>query len=88
MRILCLLRLLDDPEAVKEIERYKWIESERLGVDIGEKRAVMEWIAAYGCHWLKAHKKDIYQVMLEDLCREEDMPARDLPEFDLAEKSQ
>jgi len=71
MRILCLLRLLDDPQAVKEIERYKWIESERLGRNIGEKRATIEWIVAYGCNWLKTHKYDKYQFMLEDLCREE-----------------
>lgn len=71
MRILCLLRLLEDPRVTEEIERYKWLESERLGRDIGEKQAALEWISAYGCNWLKAHKRDKYQAMLEEMCREE-----------------
>ncbi len=72
MRILCLVRLLEDPQVVEEIERYKWLESERRGFNIGEKAATIEWIRAYGCHWLKAHKRDKYQAMLEELCKEED----------------
>ncbi len=80
MRILCLLRLLDDPRAIKEIERYKWIESERLGMDVGEKRATMEWISAYGCYWLMTHKRDKYQAMLEDLCEEEKESERNAPQ--------
>jgi hypothetical protein len=71
MRILCLARLLDDFRVIEEIERYKWIESERLGRDIGEKQASLEWIRSYGCHWLKIHKRDKYQAMLEELCRQE-----------------
>ena len=63
--------LLEDPLVREEIERYKWIESERLGTDIGEKRATLEWIRAYGCYWLKAHRRDKYQAMLEELCEEE-----------------
>ncbi|MCX5714937.1 MAG: hypothetical protein NT033_09120 [Candidatus Omnitrophica bacterium] len=80
MRILCLLRVLEDPRAIKEIEHYKWIESERLGMDIGEKRATIEWISAFGCHWLMTHKRDKYQAMLEDLCEEEKRAARQAPQ--------
>jgi hypothetical protein len=71
VRIFCLSRLLEDPRAIKEIEHYKWIESERLGMDIGEKRAVMEWISHYGCYWLMTHRRDKYQAMLEEMCQEE-----------------
>lgn len=32
---------------VYEILIYKWIESEKLGYDIGQKRAGIEWIQKY-----------------------------------------
>jgi hypothetical protein len=32
---------------IDEINRYKWIESERLGYDIGSQRAAFEWIKKY-----------------------------------------
>ena len=66
MRILIFLRLLDDPRVIQEIERYKWIESERVGKDIGKERATMEWIRAYGHIWLKIHKPDEYRKMMEE----------------------
>lgn len=67
MRILLLLRLLDDPRVIAEIERYKWIESEKIGSDIGPERAAMEWIRAYGKIWLKLHKPQEYQAFF---CRD------------------
>jgi hypothetical protein len=63
MDILCFLRLLDDRRVVDEIERYKWIESEKLGKDIGRERAAMEWIRAYGEIWLKLNKPLEYKQM-------------------------
>lgn len=32
---------------INEIEKYKWIESERAGYDIGRNRAAKEWIDKY-----------------------------------------
>jgi len=64
MRILLFLKLLDDPRVIQEIERYKWIESERVGKDIGKERAAMEWIRAYGHIWLKIHKPQKYKAMM------------------------
>lgn len=32
---------------IKEIQKYKWIESEKEGHDIGELRASLEWISKY-----------------------------------------
>jgi len=34
-----------------EIMKYKWIESEREGHDIGEEAAAMEWVEKYGSIW-------------------------------------
>jgi len=60
MDFFVFLRLLDDERVVKEIERYKWIESERIGKDIGREKAAWEWIKAYGHIWLKIHKPKEY----------------------------
>lgn len=39
----------------EEIRKYKWIESERCGYDIGNNRAAEEWISKYAAsfrrHW-------------------------------------
>ncbi|MDD5596005.1 MAG: hypothetical protein PHY94_07185 [Candidatus Omnitrophica bacterium] len=65
MRIFQLLKLLDDCRVIQEIERYKWIESERVGWDIGKERATLEWLRAYGKIWLKIHKPEEYRNLLE-----------------------
>ena len=65
MDALGFLRLLDDLRVAAEIERYKWIESEKVGRDIGKERAALEWIRAYGCIWLKIHKPQEYKVLIE-----------------------
>ncbi len=42
---------------LEEIQKYKWIESERLGHDIGFERAMMEWNDRFGKdfrgHWIQ-----------------------------------
>ncbi len=45
--------LIKDPEIRKEIEHYKWIESEKMGADIGFERAAEEWFVQYSKAWLK-----------------------------------
>ncbi|MEI8011481.1 MAG: hypothetical protein WCI27_03215 [Candidatus Omnitrophota bacterium] len=49
------IELLDDLEVRKEIERYKWIESEKFGRDIGMERASCEWLLLYADAWQKVH---------------------------------
>ncbi len=66
MYSLVFLRLLNDKRVAEEIERYKWIESERLGRDIGKEKAALEWIKAYGCIWLKIHKPQEYGIFMAD----------------------
>ena len=36
--------LLKDKDIINEINRYKWLESEKLRSDIGFERASKEWI--------------------------------------------
>jgi hypothetical protein len=41
--------------AVEEILKHKWIESQKLGRDIGFVTAAHDWIKKYGEAWQKAH---------------------------------
>jgi hypothetical protein len=49
------LELLKDAKARQEVERYKWIESEKAGRDIGLERACREWLSKYAAAWRKIH---------------------------------
>ncbi|MFP4069051.1 MAG: hypothetical protein ACOC4K_01715 [Verrucomicrobiota bacterium] len=40
----------------EEILRHKWIESEKLGRDIGFERALLDWIRKHRESWRKARK--------------------------------
>ena len=37
-----------------EIERHKWVESEKAGRDIGFEKALMDWISHHRTAWRKA----------------------------------
>lgn len=47
--------LLKDKKVKKEIERYKWLESEKKGYDIGPDNAARDWLELYGQAWIKEH---------------------------------
>ena len=47
--------LLKDKDIINEIDRYKWLESEKAGSDIGFERAAREWIYAYSKQYLAQH---------------------------------
>ncbi len=40
----------------EEILRHKWIESERLGYDIGFERALLDWIRKHRESWRAARR--------------------------------
>ncbi len=50
---LRLKQVEDLQEQNHEILKYKWIESEKEGHDIGTQRAAEEWIRKYGSLWRK-----------------------------------
>lgn len=47
--------LLKDKDILNEINRYKWIESEKAGADIGFERASREWINTYSKKYFAQH---------------------------------
>lgn len=40
----------------EEILRHKWIESEKVGHDIGFERALLDWIVKYRAGWRKQRR--------------------------------
>ena len=45
----------------EEILRHKWLESERLGYDIGFERALLDWIRKHRDAWRSARRRDMQQ---------------------------
>lgn len=43
---------------MEEILKYKWIESEKAGYDIGYDKAVFDWKVKHRSDWLKSKKPD------------------------------
>jgi len=41
----------------EEISRHKWIESEKMGHDIGFERALVDWTIKHRSAWLEHRKK-------------------------------
>ena len=50
--------LLQMPEAVEEIKRHLWIESEKAGYDIGYDRAAEDWLNRFSDAWVDYHMPD------------------------------
>jgi hypothetical protein len=40
----------------EEILRHKWLESEKVGYDIGFERALLDWIVKHRSNWRKSRK--------------------------------
>ena len=41
----------------EEILRHKWLESEKVGFDIGFERALLDWIVKHRSNWRKSRKQ-------------------------------
>ena len=47
--------LLQVPEAIEEIKRHLWIESEKAGYDIGFDKAAEDWLNRFSDAWVSYH---------------------------------
>jgi len=45
----------------EEILKHKWLESERLGYDIGFERALLDWIRKHRENWRAARRSQMAQ---------------------------
>ena len=43
----------------EEILRHKWLESERLGHDIGFERALLDWIRKHRDNWRRSRRQPL-----------------------------
>ena len=48
-------RLLRSKKVVEEINRHRWIESEKSGYDIGFERASTDWLEKFSKAWMQYH---------------------------------
>jgi len=48
-------KLLKDKRAVEEIRRHQWLESEKVGYDIGFNSASEDWLKRFSKAWLDYH---------------------------------
>jgi hypothetical protein len=47
--------LLNDKRVIEEINRHRWIESEKAGHDIGFDRASSDWLDRFSNAWMEYH---------------------------------
>ena len=52
----------------EEIKKYKWIESEKVGKDIGWERAAREWMLKHFPGW----KQDRWNWFIQEALRHQD----------------
>ncbi|HBO98152.1 MAG TPA: hypothetical protein DE315_01585 [Candidatus Omnitrophica bacterium] len=48
-------KLLNNKKVVEEIDRHRWIESEKAGRDIGFDRASTDWLERFSQAWMDYH---------------------------------
>ncbi|HQP10729.1 MAG TPA: hypothetical protein PKV41_05030 [Candidatus Omnitrophota bacterium] len=48
-------KLLTNKQAVEEINRHRWIESEKAGYDIGFETASLDWLERFSTAWMDYH---------------------------------
>ncbi len=48
-------KLLTNREVIDEINRHRWIESEKVGCDIGFERASLDWLERFSQAWMDYH---------------------------------
>jgi hypothetical protein len=61
--------LLRSSRVWHEIDRYKWIESQRVGYDIGLEKAVREWLERYADAWVKHHGNKVVKNKIRNSLR-------------------
>lgn len=49
------VKLLKNKKAVEEINRHRWIESEKAGYDIGFETASVDWLERFSAAWMQYH---------------------------------
>ena len=48
-------KLLKNKKVVEEINRHRWIESEKAGHDVGFETASVDWLQKFSTAWMQYH---------------------------------
>ncbi len=48
-------KLLNNKKVIEEIDRHRWIESEKAGRDIGFDQASTDWLERFSQAWMNYH---------------------------------
>jgi len=48
-------KLLQNKKVIEEINRHRWIESEKAGQDIGFEAASTQWLEEFSKAWMQYH---------------------------------
>ncbi|MDP2654792.1 MAG: hypothetical protein Q8Q08_12300 [Candidatus Omnitrophota bacterium] len=48
-------KLLGDRRVVEEIQRHLWIQSEKVGFDVGFENAKLDWLKNFSKAWMEYH---------------------------------
>ena len=54
--------LLSDRRVVEEIQRHLWIESEKVGHDIGFDKAKEDWLKNFSRAWMQFHLPEVLRT--------------------------
>ena len=58
MKINHVKELLKDKRVTEEIHKHLWIESQKVGYNIGIERATDEWLQLYAEGWMRYHMSE------------------------------
>lgn len=50
------IELLKNAEVLEEINRHRWIESEKAGTDLSFETAAKDWLERFSDGWIAYHK--------------------------------
>ena len=69
--------LLNEKEVVEEINRHRWLESEKAGHDIGFEPAAEDWLKRFSTAWMQYHKPEKLKIRLEKFEKKEEKLSRE-----------
>lgn len=55
--------LLKNKSVLEEINKHKWIESQKVGYDIGFEKAASDWITRFADEWEKSQTKKAPKIL-------------------------
>jgi len=61
MKIGDVKELLKDKRVTEEIHKHLWIESQKVGYNIGVERATDEWLKLYAEGWMRYHMSEKFR---------------------------